>query len=83
MKRDDIFDIAVVCDEAGFLVSFANTVENMTIERCAKLCEENCAGHSYGGGLNGPCLSAFSKESGGRHDGMTYAEAIRALKDDQ
>jgi len=49
-------------------------------EECAKICEENCAGYSYGRDKQGPCLTEFPKESGGRHDGMTYADAIRARK---
>lgn len=47
-------------------------------EACAKLCEDNCAGYSYGRETQGPCLTEFPKGGGGRHDGMTYAAAIRA-----
>ena len=46
-------------------------------EACARLCEDNCAGYSYGRDSQGPCLTEFPKEGGGRHDGMTYAAAIR------
>ena len=46
-------------------------------EDAARFCESNCAGISYANGNQGPCLTEFPKECGGRHDGMTYAEAIR------
>lgn len=44
-------------------------------EACAKLCEDNCAGYDYAQAEF--CLTEFPKECGGRHDGMTYAKAIR------
>ena len=46
-------------------------------EEDAKLCKENCAGYEYSRDRQGPCLTEFPKECGGRHDGMTYAAAIR------
>lgn len=45
-------------------------------EACAELCEDNCAGYDYAQAEF--CLTEFPKECGGRHDGMTYAKAIRA-----
>lgn len=53
------------------------------LEEAAQLCESQCAGISYANGNLGPCLTEFPKECGGRHDGMTYADAIRALKEPQ
>lgn len=47
-------------------------------EEDARICEENIAGISYGRTSQGPCLSPCDKAGGGRHDGMTYAAAIRA-----
>ena len=51
------------------------------LEEAAQLCESQCAGISYANGNQGPCLTEFPKKCGGRHDGMTYADAIRALKE--
>lgn len=60
------------------IVRLCNEIARIEREECAKLCEENCAGYSYGRNNQGPCLTEFPKESGGRHDGMTYAAAIRS-----
>lgn len=62
---------------AQWLHDFAHSVAAFEREACAKLCEDNCAGYSYGRETQGPCLTEFPKEGGGRHDGMTYAAAIR------
>lgn len=64
-------------------IKFANRIAALVAaaerERIAQLCENNCAGISYDRNNQGPCLTTFDKECGGRHDGMTYAAAIRAL----
>lgn len=59
------------------LLEFARKLVEAEREACARLCEDNCAGYSYGRESQGPCLTEFPKEGGGRHDGMTYAAAIR------
>jgi len=66
--------------EPEYLYLFAEAIAAAERERCAKVCEENCAGYNYDRGNQGPCLTEFVKECGGRHDGMTYAAAIRALE---
>lgn len=62
------------------LVSFASLVAAAKQEECAKLCEDNFVGLNYSRIELGPCLTEFPKDGGDRHDGMTYAIAIRALK---
>jgi hypothetical protein len=47
-------------------------------EACAKLCEENVVGLTRREGISAAILYPFyDKESGGKHEGMTYAKAIR------
>jgi hypothetical protein len=47
-------------------------------EACAKLCEENVVGLTRVEGISAAILYPFyDKESGGKHEGMTYAKAIR------
>ena len=69
------FDTSTMYGE--FAVEVAKRVVLLEREACAQLCENNCAGYSYGRHTQGSCLTEFPKESGGRHDGVTYAEAIR------
>lgn len=87
MKREDLIKLAAEIFDYEFrentpqfarIERFAKRIAEHEREECAKLCEDNCAGYQYGNGPSKPVLSPFHKECGGRHDGMTYAIAIRS-----
>ena len=63
------------------LMAFARLIAKRQREIDAALCADNCAGYNYDRGSQGPCLSPFDKECGGRHHGMTYASAILEQED--
>jgi len=90
IERMRAFGLKGVREETGhffikpeLLAEFVEHEINAEREACANLCEENCAGWVYLNGKQGPCLTEFPKDAGGRHDGMAYADAIRERSNDQ